>query len=160
MPLWLEIAVAVAAVYGAALATYIQVVQRRERKPRIKATLSWGLAIPQEYTVLTAEATNPGVATVYVDPPILRLPDGRSLVYMGGWQTDAPNGKQLPHGERWYGTVPLRAITERLVALGFRGEIELRAEFKDRLGNTHVSPVFPMNVDEALKIIAREIAMP
>lgn len=146
---------AAVAVYGAGLSTYSQIRRSREKKIRVKVSLSFGFRPvgadigPQ---MLILAAMNHGEKPVMLTSCALWLPGNRRMVSIPQRSFDMVS---LPHelkpGRSCQQFFTMREIAEALHENRWTGIVKLRAEYGDALGNHYRSKPVKANVEDWLK---------
>ncbi len=137
-----EIGTFIVAIWGAALATYVWYEQRRLRFPRIRVKFSHGMVTGHSgqlgEPMVFLKAVNEGERPVLLKVPVIRLPDGKSLV----WK-DILRQMTFPHelrpGRSCQAWIDRKALFSRLREEGFRGRIAIRAEYHDETDRVYKS---------------------
>lgn len=132
------------ALYGAGLSTWLAVVQRRDKHPRVKVKATYGFLTAgsqlSEQQVLI-EIANIGEKPITISSGGLLLPNKVTL--MGGMRsenTTAPLPHELNHGKSFTMWFDLRQVEMALAQSGFPPGSEIRAKFCDQTSNVYLSP--------------------
>jgi len=151
---WPTIVTAVVAVYGAGLSTYNLIAKIKSEKRKVTVELKWGLIGFADKTIpiLALHAVNPGEKTVTLTQCHLELPNKKQLII-----TNSQGTIKLPHdlekgkgGEIYF---PIKEVVQALIREGYTKDIELKAVFRDALGNEYKSRPFKGDVSEWAKIL-------
>jgi hypothetical protein len=145
-----EILTLVVAGYGAVLATYTALADRREKRRLLNVTLSNGFltfGIHLSDLQLFVEACNPGARPVTVTAMGILLPDGEKMYFRG-----SPGAAELPlelaEGKNCRTWLSALDCAAQLPGAGYSGNIKLRGFADDATGRRFISKQFNFNVDE------------
>jgi hypothetical protein len=134
-----QILTAAVAVYGALLSTYTFWANRRDKRPRVRARISFGfLTLPTGLSpeMLLLECSNPGHVPVTINNPGILLSDGRTLAFIGR-QSNVAFPHTLETGRSCTAWEAAGTIVEQLTETGFSGTVRLVPFCRDQIGNTY-----------------------
>ena len=148
-----DVAMAIAAVYGAGLSTYLWIVQLRERRPSLEVRastglLAWGPEVSP--AMLLLEVVNTGALPVTVQPPGLRLPDRRQLVFPQ-LDSNVRFPHELPPRNSCTAWVPVSLVAQKLHAEGYSGRVKLVPFCRDATGKRYIGKALQLRVEEWLQ---------
>lgn len=139
---WPALITALIAVYGAALSTYTFILNLREKQRQVSVSLSGGfLTYRRDVSepMLFVEIRNPGARTVTINVPAIRLPDGKSMVFLSP-DSDVSFPYELKEGGKdcrvW---MEMREMARELLRAGYSGKVKVSAEVKDGAGKVYRS---------------------
>lgn len=140
------------AIYGAALSSYVFVVQRLEKAKRVKVKISFGfLAFGSELSSnhLLLEAANNGHRTVTLSGWCIKTPKNEQIVMLGrnsehAFPYEMADGKSVTC---WLG---VKEAATALADKGYEGIVKLKAEFRDSTGKRFRSDPLPFDITKAL----------
>jgi hypothetical protein len=155
--------VAGTAVYAAGLSTWLAVQQWRDRSPRVKVSLTLGVAKvireePLKIQLFSALPGNPRPQHLI----LAAQNTGRQDVTLGGFGFVVPDGKhflpdhplyafELPHrispGEAYYIWMSAHEVARNLHDHGFAGKIQLIGYYLDQLSHKYRAKPFEFDVD-------------
>jgi len=149
----------VVAVYGAGLATYTAVTTRRttQRLLRTRLTLNVLGDTPEPRTVFLLSAANAGQRVVKIVSACIRFPGGSQFMPL-----EPPLGNYLPRelqeGDDLNIPIALEHVVQALQESGYRGRVTLHAQFRDVLGELHLSRPLRGNVEAWARLAAKRPA--
>jgi len=131
----------IVAAYGAALATYVAVVQRRDKRPRLDVNLSYGFltfgsTLSDQQLLLTA--ANIGERPITIASGVIMLPDKTQVISFAN-NSSAQFPHQLEVGKSMTVWFELRPLVAQLRAKGHKGTIKVRAKFSDQTSREYLS---------------------
>ena len=161
MPNLTEILIAIVAVYGAALSTYMLVRRIQSEKPKVLVAHGWTYALGEKGmdktpTSLDIQAVNHGARDVVVQSLCLEIPDlcritPKFLASMSG--DSSPNNKypvsntRLKCGDQTDISFDYDALSMMLTERGYGAELKIRAVCEDTLENVYIGEWFKMDKD-------------
>ena len=138
---WLLIITALVALYGAALSTVSFLLNRREKKRRLRVTTSWGMLVRGQTLsreMLIVKAANSGHRSVTLSSISIRLPDqSHAFALAGITNPDLPC--DLSDGRDCMAWLDPRELAAAMRQRGFAGVITICAVAKDALDVEHLS---------------------
>lgn len=150
---WSDLATTLVAVYGAALATYTLIHDRRDKRRVIVVKSHIAIPVYQGRgagdPLFMINAVNPGSRTVHLAGAGFRI--GRKK----GFALFQPQGDvKFPHaleeGKSCSVWLESRDLAQQLMELGYIGKQTLRGYFQDSVGTQYFSKPVKFNVDEWL----------
>jgi hypothetical protein len=142
------------AVLGLGLSIYSIYTQRNDKQPSIKITTSssiiatpgFGITSPQFFTTT---AMNTGHTPVHLSGCGLRLPNGKTLQFVG---PDEYTSKSLPITLSPGQSIPISRVLENVIGdlqrEGYSGTISVHSYFRDEINNTWESKKVKFKVSE------------
>ncbi len=130
---WTDFFTAIVALYGAALSTYIFVVEIRSKKRQISIKLSHAVIFSGPNvspSLLQITVANPGNRTVTINTPSLLLPNKKSLVFPQP-KSDVSFPHELLEGKNCAVWTDMGILKHELKAEGYSGKIKVIAEVTD-----------------------------
>lgn len=138
------------AIYAALLATYTFVVQRLDRKPKVKSLFTQGLLaghFGDAETILSFEAVNVGDRNVSIQGHGVILPGGQTVTFTDLHPVSARLPKELSPGQSVKLFRDPVDFAAQLYAKGYRGTLRLVSFFLDAEGRRYKSRVLRFNVE-------------
>ena len=146
----LEFITAVVAVYGAGLSTYVFLVERRDKKRRLKVGVSYGFLTfgpSLSDQMIFLEAVNTGSRPVFLDAPYLLLPDNKTIVFPTS-SGDVNFPHELHAGRSCKIWVPLNELSAALIREGYGSDVQLAACYRDQMGTRFRSKKFRFSLGD------------
>ncbi len=148
----LGITAAAVAVYGAALSTYVFVVQRSDRNPEINVTFQIGItALPSSEirAVFSLEAANAGSVVTTLGSYGLQLPKAKYITRFS--LLDGTTFPLVLHpGTKCAANFWVRPVLQKLADEGFTSRVDVIPFFTDHLSKHHRGKAFTIPVGEWL----------
>ncbi len=148
---WPDLATAVVAIYGAILATYSLLKDRRERRRLLKVRLWTALPVaaagagdPQ----LMIGAANPGERVVHVVGAGFKIGSRKQSFALFQPQSDVRFPYALEEGKSCNVWMASRDIAIQLQELGYGGTVRLVGYFQDAVGTQHFSKALSFDIEE------------
>jgi hypothetical protein len=147
-----ELITALVALYGAILSTIAFIRQNRDRKPRVKVTMSLGLVFHQlqgsSGTQLIVEAANSGQVNITIGSWSIRYPGKKKL-----FDQLALVSPQLPAelspGQKVTICMEYARLRNSLLKHGYSRKVKVRGEVVDGLGNRYLSKPTVVNLTDS-----------
>lgn len=147
-----ELITALVALYGAILSTIAFIRQNRDRKPRVKVTMSLGLVFHQlqgsSGTQLIVEAANSGQVNITIGSWSIRYPGKKKL-----FDQLALVSPQLPAelspGQKVTICMEYARLRNSLLKHGYSRKVKVRGEVADGLGNRYLSKPTVVNLTDS-----------
>lgn len=148
---WGTAVTAAVAVYGAGLSTYTFITQRRDNRPRVKVTLSYGALFLRDrpQIALMIGVSNPGKHNVTVKSVWLQLPN-KHRFFMPRLEgtTQLPCELAVGQGQTFWMWPTI--VAGELSKQGMTGDVKLSAGATDANGNEYRSEVGKFSVEQVL----------
>lgn len=146
-----EVITAIVAAYGALLATYNLIAQRRENKPWIEVSLSLGVRFdargrPSE-PMLFLKAANRGDRVVTLNSHGVRLPD-KTTLYTPVPISDVSFPLELQKEKSCTVYIPLEELERDLRNSGYKTRVKLRGVYSDMVGRKYRSKPLRLEVHQ------------
>ena len=149
-----EVALIIATVVGVGtlcLSIYKLYLDRRDKRPLLRSKISFGFPVINTNNLewndvfICLEVINPSEKPVKVSQAEILFGKQRFLLirYLG---TRLPF--DLPSGQSESLFVPANEFASLLRANGYKGEVKVRANFKDAMGSNYQSGKFTVNIDK------------
>jgi hypothetical protein len=147
---WPDLATAVVAIYGAILATYSLLKDRRERRRVLKVRL-W-TAIPVSANgagdpLLMIGAANPGERVVHVVGAGFKVVRPKQSFALFQPQSDVRFPHALEEGKSCSVWLESRNVATQLRGLGYAGTVRLVGYFQDAVGTQHFSKALRFDIE-------------
>ncbi len=147
---WTGIIIAIVAIYGAVLSTYLAYQQRAKDKMKLNVRVSWGAltGVPTYETKLFVGVSNPSSRPITVSNVGIKLPDDEQILFFEG-------NIQLPYSlepeNNFISWAPLKEIGIICAQKGFSGKISIEGFCNDQVGRRHCSSQFVFDVETAMR---------
>lgn len=137
---WHEIVIALVALYGAGLSTYIALSERKDKMRKVKIDLSRGFIGRGEQTedALIIKMVNPGIRSVTIRRPTISLP-GKKKFLMADIGTNVKFPYELEEGKSCTAWIFEDIFYKELIKSGYSGKIKIRAVCLDQVDNKYSS---------------------
>lgn len=149
---WTDLLTLAIASWGAVLATWTAVADRRHKRRQLKVRMSNGFPYYMGGigdVILIVEAANSGARPVTVASLVITLPDKQQLIL-----DPRISGLTLPHtlaeGQSCSAWIEARNAAITLARNGYSGRIRLRGVARDATGEIYRSKPFSFGIDEWL----------
>src|SRR5206468_4383443 len=131
----------VLALYAAGLSTYLATLQRRDKKPRIKATLSMGFLtfgprLSEPHLLL--QAANIGEKAVTLASGGLLLPDRSQIISIAKDNATERLPYELAVGKSFMMWFEAKPLAGELARRGYTSDVKLHARFSDQTSREFV----------------------
>jgi hypothetical protein len=141
----------IVAVGGLCLSIYKLYLERRDKRTLLRSKISFGFPANKTNTLdwndvyLSLEVLNPSEKLVRVSQAEILYGKERILIIHSLGTHQLPF--ELPSGQSASIFVPANEFAMLLKAKGYRGEVKIRANFRDAIGNNYQSKKFAIDVN-------------
>ena len=119
---------------------------RRSQEPDLAVSFSGALVSMSDGQVVdcySVSAANKGLLSVTVEAPFIKLPDGRTVVFPGGYfHSDAEFPRRLDPGEGCSVMITVPVLTSSVARAGHSGPVKVRGAYRDKIGKVFLSEPF------------------
>ncbi len=142
---------AIVVVAGLCLSIYKLYLDRRDKRPLLRSSLSFGYPVIKTNTLerndvfLSLEVKNPGEKPVRVSQAEILFGKERFLLIRPLGTNELPF--ELPSGQSASFIVPANEFATLLRARGYNGKVKIRANFRDAVDNNYHSRKFTFDTD-------------
>jgi hypothetical protein len=152
----IQIIIAIVAIFGLCLSLYNLYIQRKEKNPSIRVTISSsfistpgiGITSPPLFSTI---ASNTGLIPVHLSSCGIRLPNNKVLQFIGPDEhTLISLPKTLLPGQSIKISREFKKIAQDFRTEGYSGIIKLNSYYQDEIDNTYNSKKFKFNIDQWL----------
>jgi len=148
---WVEIIIALVAVYGAIISTYNLIIHRERTKVRVKIKLSFGFlhysaGLDSKHSLIL-EAINIGARPVTISSQGFILPNKRQLICPNPY-SNVQFPLELSEGRNCMSWYELKIIADALAQEGFSGIFKLVGFYRDVAANTYMSKPLKFDIDK------------